>query len=351
MKKMNKVEKCGQDTKPILSVAVACYNVEKYIDKCLTSFSDERFGGRVQVIVVNDGSSDRTLEIAKSYMANYPDVFEIVDKENGGHGSAVNAAIDRARGKYFRIVDGDDWVNTENLVNLLSFMESATADIVVDNKCEVNMETGKVEHFPMPSDVKPEVTYEFSDICNYDTVTPNIMIHTMSIKTEILKNNNIHLLEGIFYVDIEFIIKSSIRAKTLVFKDIEIYNYLVGNVNQSVNYRNYVKRYSHHLKVTNELIKFATEYECEGDIRNYLDRRIQLLINTHMNIALIFNEDRKLGVKQVKEFRADLKKSNIKYYKITRKRYLITYFLHVLGVDYERLQKLKKYKLGGSKNE
>lgn len=327
---------------PILSVAVACYNVEKYIDKCLTSFSDERFCGRVQVIVVNDGSSDRTLEIAEGYKAKYPDVFEIVDKENGGHGSAVNAAIDRAKGKYFRIVDGDDWVNTENLASLLSFMETATADIVVDNKREVNMETGETEYFPKPAGVKADLQYDFSEICNDGTVTPNIMIHTMSIKTEILKDNNIHLLEGIFYVDIEFIIKSTVRAKTVVFKDLEIYQYLVGNVNQSVNFRNYVKRYSHHLKVTNELIRFATEFECEDAIRTYLDKRIELLINTHMNIALIYNEDRKLGKCQAKEFRAELKKANEKYFNATKKRYLITYLLHILGVNYDTLQKLKR---------
>lgn len=327
---------------PILSVAVACYNVEKYIDKCLTSFSDERFCGIVQVIVVNDGSSDRTLEIAEGYKAKYPDIFEIVDKENGGHGSAVNAAIDRAKGKYFRIVDGDDWVNTENLASLLSFMETATADIVVDNKREVNMETGETEFFPMPAGVKADFQYNFADICNDATVTPNIMIHTMSIKTEILKDNNIHLLEGIFYVDIEFIIKSTVRAKTVVFKDLEIYQYLVGNVNQSVNFRNYVKRYSHHLKVTNELIRFATEFECEDAIRTYLDKRIELLINTHMNIALIYNEDRKLGKSQAKEFRAELKSKNENYFNATKKRYLITYLLHILGVNYDTLQKLKR---------
>ncbi len=327
---------------PILSVAVACYNVENYIDKCLTSFSDERFNGRLQVIVVNDGSTDKTLEIAGSYKAKYPNIFEIVDKENGGHGSAVNAAIDRATGKYFRIVDGDDWVNTENMASLLSYMEASNADIVVDNKREVNMETGETEFFPMPAGVKADFQYNFADICNDATVTPNIMIHTMSIKTDILKENNIHLLEGIFYVDIEFIIKSTVRAKTVVFKDLEIYQYLVGNVNQSVNFRNYVKRYPHHLQVTNELVRFATEFECEDAIRTYLDRRIVLLINTHMNIALIYNEDRKLGKRQAKEFRAELKSKNENYFNATKKRYLITYLLHILGVNYDTLQKLKR---------
>lgn len=327
---------------PILSVAVACYNVENYLDKCLTSFSDERFNNRLQVIVVNDGSADKTLEIARGYAQKYPQIFEIVDKENGGHGSAVNAAIDRATGKYFRIVDGDDWVNTENMAQLLDFMETSNSDIVVDNKREVNMETGETEYFPKPNDVDADVEYQFTEICNKDTVTPNIMIHTMSIKTSILKENNIHLLEGIFYVDIEFIIKSTVRANTVVFKNLEIYQYLVGNVNQSVNFRNYVKRYSHHLQVTNELVKFATEFECDEKIREYLDKRIVLLINTHMNIALIYNKDRSLGLSQAKEFRKALNQMNPKYYEMTKKRYAVACLLHRLGVDYKKLQKLKR---------
>ncbi len=327
---------------PILSVAVACYNVEKYIDKCLTSFSDERFNDKIQVIVVNDGSFDNTLKIANEYASRFPRVFTVVDKENGGHGSAVNAAIDRAEGKYFRIVDGDDWVNTENMVSLLSVMEKTDADIVVDNKREVNMETGDTEYFPMPSGVEENVLYKFEDICNDNSVTPNIMIHTMSIKTEILKNNGIHLLEGIFYVDIEFIIKSTVLAKTIIFEDLEIYQYLVGNVNQSVNFRNYVKRYDHHLKVTNELIRFATEFECNEAIRTYLDRRICLLINTHMNIALIYNEERKQGKKQALDFRKSLKSINVKYYSFTQKRFHLTYVLHVMGINYDKLQKIKR---------
>lgn len=326
---------------PILSVAVACYNVEKYIDKCLSSFSDSRFDKRLQVIVVNDGSVDNTLKIAEAYKKKYPEIFEIVDKENGGHGSAVNAAVERAKGKYFRIVDGDDWVNTENTAELLDFMEKCDSDIIIDNKREVNMETGESTYFPKPEEVEADFEYSFEDICNNASVTPNIMIHTMSVKTSILKENGIRLLEGIFYVDIEFIIKLTVRAKTAVFKDLEIYQYLVGNSEQSVNYKNYVKRYEHHLKVTNELIEFAGQYECNEKIREYLDKRIVLLINTHMNIALIYNEDRHLGKKQASEFRKSLKLMNKKYFKMTQKRYLIALLLHMAGVDYNKLQKLK----------
>ena len=99
----------------ILSIAVPSYNVEKYLDKCLTSFSDERFNDRLEVIVVNDGSKDNTQQIAEGYIARFPRIFRLINKENGGHGSAVNAGIENATGKYFRIVEGDDWAKTDNM--------------------------------------------------------------------------------------------------------------------------------------------------------------------------------------------------------------------------------------------
>lgn len=327
---------------PVLSVVVASYNVEKYLDKCLTSFSDERFNQLLQVIVVNDGSTDSTAEIAEKYVQKYPSIFELVNKKNGGHGSAVNVGIENARGRYFRIVDGDDWVDTDNLYSLLCYLKDSDADLVVDEKREVNMETGDTEFFRLPGVVQINQNYKFEDICNISEISPYIMIHTLSIKTEILKSNHIRLLEGIFYVDIEFIIKSTVHAKTIEFLDLEIYQYLVGNVNQSVNYRNYVKRYSHHEQVTKELIAFATSHTCTGVLRQYLDTRICLLINTHMNISLIYNENRREGLKQAREFRQYLKQANSNYYNATKKRFIISAVLHFIGVDYDKLKKLKR---------
>ena len=327
---------------PILSVAVASYNVEKYLDKCLTSFADERFNDLVQVIIVNDGSTDSTAEIAQRYVDKHPRIFQLINKENGGHGSAVNAGIETARGKYFRIVDGDDWVNTENLYALICHLNDSDADLVVDEKREVNMETGDTEFFKIIDSVQMNYKYEFEEICNISEISPYIMIHTLSIKTEILKSNHIRLLEGIFYVDIEFIIKSTVHAKTIEFLDLEIYQYLVGNVNQSVNYRNYVKRYSHHDQVTKELISFASEYNCSGALRQYLNTRICLLINTHMNISLIYNENRKEGIAQALAFRRYLKEANVGFYRETKKRFIVSICLHLIGVDYERLNRLKR---------
>ena len=133
----------------ILSVAVPSYNVEQYMNKCLDSFSDKRLQDGLEVLIVNDGSTDRTKEIAESYVERFPLIFKLINKENGGHGSAVNAGIANATGKYFRIVDGDDWVDTDNLVQLLQLLADTNTDLVVDEKREVHMVTGNTQFYPL----------------------------------------------------------------------------------------------------------------------------------------------------------------------------------------------------------
>jgi len=332
--------------KPVLSVVVPSYNVEQYLEKGLSSFADERFKGRLEVIIVNDGSSDRTHDIASEFVNRFSDIFVLIDKENGGHGSAVNRGIMYATGKYFRIIDGDDWINPDGMARLLDYLEKSSADIVIDNKREVHMVTGEEEYFAPPKTVDFGRTYSFDEVCLDPFITPNIMIHTMSVKTSLLRENNIHLLEGIFYVDIEFIIKSTVKAKTIEFTDFEVYQYLVGNQNQSINFKNYVKRFSHHSQVTRELIRFATHTEVDSVAkRRYLDRRIVLLINTHMNIALIYDVDRSRGLERARDFRKYLFGASKKFYVLTTPRYLVTLILHFCGVNYGKLQKLMRRKV------
>lgn len=330
------------ELKPILSVAVPAYNVERYLDKCLTSFSDERLNDILEVMIVNDGSLDRTQEIAERYVARFPRIFRLINKENGGHGSAVNTGIEHANGKYFRIVDGDDWVHTENLIRLLEIMRDADTDMIVDEKREVHMVTGDTEFFPLPKEIEKSKALQFDRICMAYDIDTYIMLHTLSVKTELLRSSGVRLLEHIFYVDIEYIIKVTMEAKTITFYDLEIYQYLVGNVNQSVSAQNYVKRYSHHDQVTKELIRYAGCSKTEGVLRSYLDLRVRRLINTHMNISLLYNTNRKEGLQQAQTFRAYLKKQSKDYYHATKKRYVQALILHMLGVDYERLQRIMR---------
>ena len=99
----------------ILTISIAAYRVEQYLAECLDSFTDPRIAGDLEVLVINDGSGDGIRDIAREYEKKYPDVFRLIDKENGGHGSTINRGIAEAKGTYFKTVDGDDLVHPQGL--------------------------------------------------------------------------------------------------------------------------------------------------------------------------------------------------------------------------------------------
>ena len=76
---------------------------------------------KLDIIVVNDGSTDQTVEITNKYVEKYKQSIRLINKENGGHGSTINTSIKHAKGKYYKILDSDDWVNSENLNRLVAF--------------------------------------------------------------------------------------------------------------------------------------------------------------------------------------------------------------------------------------
>ena len=100
----------------VLTILVPVYNTEKYIRRCLDSLLVPEVLESIEVLVVNDGSKDRSPEIAQEYAEAFPDTVVLVNKENGGHGSTINTGIERANGKYFRVLDSDDWFNTVDLI-------------------------------------------------------------------------------------------------------------------------------------------------------------------------------------------------------------------------------------------
>ena len=117
----------------LLSVVIPAYNVEKYINQCLHSFVVKRILPFIEVLIINDGSNDATYDMAAAYERQYPDTFKVITKQNGGHGSAINMGIKEATGKYFKVVDGDDWVDPQALTALIETLRISNSDVVFHN--------------------------------------------------------------------------------------------------------------------------------------------------------------------------------------------------------------------------
>ena len=117
----------------VLSIIVPSYNMEDYLAKGLGSVLGIPDPSVLDVIVVNDGSKDRTLEIARGFESRYPDVVTVIDKENGNYGSCINAALKEARGKYVKVLDADDYVDSAAFEALVKILETTDADVIVND--------------------------------------------------------------------------------------------------------------------------------------------------------------------------------------------------------------------------
>lgn len=327
----------------VLTIAVPSYNVEAYLARGLDSYCTPELADDLEVVVVDDGSTDGTRALAEGYAARWPQIIRVLSKRNGGHGSAVNAGLALARGTYFRIVDGDDWVDTAGLVALIAQLKELDCDLVVDEKREVDMRTGAGRFFPLAEGVPVGRAVPFASVCTNEGAMAQVMIHTLTARTAYLRRIDMHLLEHTFYEDYEYVVKASVPAGSIAFLDIEVYQYLVGNANQSVSLANYVKRWDDHARVVSELLDYLSRVESAKAVQPealaYLRHKVHLIVDTHYNIALLFDRDRARGRARAKEFRSQLKKRNADQWRMGEKRYRTALILNRLGIGYDRLSR------------
>ncbi len=327
-----------EQMRPILSVAMPCYNVSAYIERGLGSFDDARLEGRVEVLIVNDGSTDDTPALARAFCERRPAVFRLIDKPNGGHGSAVNAGLAQARGTYFRVVDGDDWVDTDELCALLDHLGSASSDLVVDVKTEVDMATMEPRVFTPPAELAACGQRQAEELFALDAFAPFVMIHTLTCRTDYLRSIGFRLLEKTFYEDFEYVVKATLDASTVEFVGCRVYQYLVGNASQSVADESYVCRFDDHTRVCTTLMELlrARSAQLSPARLAYLERRCALLSNTHLNIALIFDKDRRRGLRRAREYMGYLRSCAPQVAQACRGHYRKAMILHFLGIDSQK---------------
>lgn len=233
-------------SKKILSISVAAYNVEATLDECLGHFERCKRLKDIEILIIDDGSTDSTCSIAKKYTKKYPDSFRLVSKENGGWGSTLNTGIKECRGKYFRQLDGDDYYDEENLSLFVEYLESCKSDIVVSPFCHYEDGTGAITKITLNSQIfasREDILIEEAS-----EIYPPAM-HSMTVKSSILKDNKIAITEHCFYTDVEFVIKSLNCSKTISFFELPIYYYRLGRDGQSMSIAGIRRHYKDHQKM------------------------------------------------------------------------------------------------------
>ena len=241
----------------ILTISIAAYNAEKDIARCLDSLVRSRILKQLDIIIINDGSIDGTENAARKYVEKYPGSIRLVNKSNGGHGSTINASIQLAAGKYYKILDSDDWVDSENLERLVRYLRENETDMVLNPYCEVSFSNHKTIKLMNPNGAGIECEVKHG----LDELDSSIILymHSLTFKTQIIKKMGAVIDENCFYVDMEYSIFPLLYVKSFSCLSYPVYQYLIGSQNQSMNMENLIKRREQHLKVIKRLVKYYNE--------------------------------------------------------------------------------------------
>ncbi len=293
MKKVSKNQK-------VLSISVAAYNLGDMIRDNLDSFvkAPKEVLDKIEILVTNDGSTDDTEKIVKEYTKKYPKSVILINQKNQGAGSTVNSGIKHATGKYFKMIDGDDWVETQNLEGLIENLEKTEADIVLTDMLTYN-ETEKRITDRSGYNIKSGQDLRFTDVCN----EIDIQMHNTMYKTDILKNNEIKLDNG-FYTDIEYVLLPLPFIKTIAYFDAPLYVYRIAREGQSMSKASMRKNAAQHILVLKRLIdEYWKVKNCLSDeTKKYLINAIGRMANTELRVELLEEVGKEEKEKHIRDF-------------------------------------------------
>lgn len=324
-----------------VSFVIPCYNSQAYLERCLDSFLVDAVMPSIEVIVVNDGSTDSTSQIAHTYEQKYPEVFRVLDKPNGGHGSGINAGVAMAQGRYFKVVDSDDWIVREHLARFVKCLEDTVADVVLNSYQTINLKGGAVISFSLPEDLDGKVISMSTLITRYREMRDCCTFHGITYSTQLLREYGYKLAEGVFYEDQEYATIYFHRARSVLILPFCLYQYQVGDENQSISIPNQVRRISHIQVVAERIIQYWNKFpDMDPDVNEYFIQKMSVFATSYFATALVKNPKKKEGRKLAKTFYGYLQENKpVLLQRTTRKRTMLG-IMNWLSFSPELYQKL-----------
>lgn len=216
-----------------LSIIIPSYNMEDYLTRCLDSLIIKNMN-YLEIIVVNDGSKDRTLKIAQSYARQFPKTVTVIDKCNGNYGSCINAALKIATGKYIRILDADDYYDSSSLQQFMEFLNAQDCDMILSDYVTVNS-TGQMTSAPITLPLQDLAYKQFTIEELLQRYTGIISQHFITYRKNILEQIQYHQTEGISYTDMQWIFEPMTQVQSVTYFPHVIYMYFVGRDGQTVS--------------------------------------------------------------------------------------------------------------------
>lgn len=303
----------------LLSIAIPSYNSEAYIHYCVRSLVIG--GDAVEILIINDGSSDRTQEIAEQLAQEYPNVRAIY-QENKGHGGAVNTGIREAKGRYFKVVDSDDWVDCRaylKILETLSQLEEAETPVDAFISNFVYEKEGQSRKKSMSyEDILPEHRiFSWRDVGVFNK-GQYIMMHSLIYRTDLLREVDLELPEHTFYVDNIFVFTPLMAVEKMYYLPVDFYRYFIGRNDQSVNENVMIKRIDQQLTVNRILVdQLQLDRIDNPDLRSYLLSHVE--ITTIISCALLNRGGTAEHMSKKQELWQYIRDNNPALFKIVRK--------------------------------
>lgn len=302
----------------LLTIAIPSYNASEYLHYCVNSLVIG--GDQVEILIINDGSSDNTAEIGAHLEAQFANV-RLINQENKGHGGAVNTGIREAKGQYFKVVDSDDWVDSRAYLKILETLtrlngEGTPVDAFISNF--VYEKEGLSRKKSMRYDgILPEGrVFGWDEIGDFGR-GQYMMMHSLIYRTELLREVDFVLPEHTFYVDNLFVFTPLQAVKSMYYLPVDFYRYFIGREDQSVNEAVMIQRIDQQLKVNKLLVNQFDEDNIDNQkLRTYLLNHVE--ITTAISSALLNRAGTAEHLSKKQELWAYIKESKPKLYREIR---------------------------------
>ncbi len=333
----------------VISFIIPAYNSQQYIKRCLDTFLIPEVLDKIEVIVVDDGSVDQTGKVTETYVNAYPEVYRILTKANGGHGSAINEGVRLASGRYLKVIDADDWIHSKDLPQAVKRLERCEAQAVIMPYHTIDMATGKRRKYGLYGGYPDGVCTLEQLVENWRWFEHGLTFHGIMYQTDFYKERSIELAEHVFYEDHEYAAVPFCFAETILpVKDISLYEYQIGNSGQSVAEENQMKRLGHMEQVIEHMADFYREEKQMSEIgKAYFYKKVERLVLTYYRTVCLLNPDKKAGVRRAKRENEKLFQEIPEWEKVLKRKYRVFFLLSWCNVNarqYDRLINSRIYK-------
>lgn len=331
----------------ILTISIAAYNMEKYIEETLTSLIDENYIDKLEIFVVDDGGTDKTLEIVRPYAQKYPNSIIPIHKKNGGYGSVINTCIRLATGKYFKQLDGDDWFVKDNLKDFIEILSKTNADYVITPAIKYYEKTREEIIQDCCRNIK-EGLYTFNELCFQEALS----MYCSTFRTTLLQKKSLRVTENCLYTDTEFICLPIPYIDSIYVLPLPIYVYRIGRTGQSMSFEGIKKHYKEHEIVLWNIAKIYHDIDLKSMSKKMLIKERLIIEIINQFLFMHYFKCTKEKFKELKEFCEKLKRNypNVLDDAIKQSRF-VKAFVYSNGLLYPLLCARVKYKFkksGGS---